>query len=444
VLALRRQVARAGAGSLTRTLPVGTFLRRKFSTAATDWTEQAVYSPTRTHVDDAYTLPGSVYSDEVFHGLETQRVWHSSWVCVAELADMSNSGDVIPGDVAGTPILLANDGGHVRAFRNDGGAFDEMRGVFEGPLSDVTQVQVKRQLSDVSKQMSELTPLRVGSAMGLVFVNVNGEAPTLTEWLGDLVPWLTDYEEALKAGELIATHRTSYDIKANWKLLIENFLEYYHLPAVHPALCNVSGVDEHQRYQGKGMYMGFATHPLTVGGTAIDPGRLPPFPSVGAHRHKSAYHISIFPNVFFSLYPEAFFRVRLSQSSPGRTLEHATLQTHAAALEAPNASAILQEIFAFWDNVNTEDILICENVQEGTKSLGYNRGRFSFRFEEPLHRFQNMVVDKMLCEDETRYRIPEGDEETTFLDLSAQTSVSKPKESTVAVAQRARAAVMSS
>jgi choline monooxygenase len=104
------------------------------------------------------------------------------------------------------------------------------------------------------------------------------QAPTLTEWLGDLVPWLTDYEEALKAGELIATHRTSYDIKANWKLLIENFLEYYHLPAVHPALCNVSGVDEHQRYQGKGMYMGFATHPLTVGGTAIDPGQAPPRP----------------------------------------------------------------------------------------------------------------------------------------------------------------------
>jgi hypothetical protein len=153
--------------------------------------------------------------------------------------------------------------------------------------------------------------------------------------------------------------------------------------------------------------------------------------------------------------------------------------TRADARSATHAASCLylvraQEIFAFWDNVNTEDILICENVQEGTKSLGYNRGRFSFRFEEPLHRFQNMVrgvrspaarvialprccsttganalvcmqvVDKMLCEDETRYRIPEGDEETTFLDLSAQTSVSKPKESTVAVAQRARAAVMSS
>ena len=75
--------------------------------------------------------------------------------------------------------------------------------------------------------------------------------------------------------------------------------------------------------------MGFATRPLTKGGTAIDPGRLPPFPPIRAHRHQSAYHISIFPNVFFSLYPDAFFRVRLAPSAtdPNRTIEHATLQT---------------------------------------------------------------------------------------------------------------------
>ena len=81
-------------------------------------------------------------------------------------------------------------------------------------------------------------------------------------------------------GEMVATHRKTYSVQANWKLLIENFLEYYHLPAVHPALCNVSGVDEHQRYQGRGMYMGFATDPLTKGGTPLDPGRLPPFPTI--------------------------------------------------------------------------------------------------------------------------------------------------------------------
>ena len=124
------------------------------------------------------------------------------------------------------------------------------------------------------------------------------------------------------------------------------------------------------RSQGRGCYMGFATSPLTQGGTAIDPGRLPPFPPIRAERHHTAYHLSIFPNVFFSFYPDAFFRVRLAPSGPGRTIEHATLLTHKDAKEAPNADEILQEIFEFWDNVNTEDIEICETVQQGTLSPG--------------------------------------------------------------------------
>jgi hypothetical protein len=79
-----------------------------------------------------------------------------------------------------------------------------------------------------------LKPVRIETAMGLAFVNLNGEAPPLREWLGVLPDWLADYEEALQCGQLHATHRKTYDIAANWKLLIENFLEYYHLPAVHP------------------------------------------------------------------------------------------------------------------------------------------------------------------------------------------------------------------
>ena len=65
------------------------------------------------------------------------------------------------------------------------------------------------------------------------------------------------YAPTLNGGGLSVASKKTYDVAANWKLLIENFLEYYHLPAVHPALCNVSGVDEHQRRQGRGMYMCF-------------------------------------------------------------------------------------------------------------------------------------------------------------------------------------------
>ena len=61
----------------------------------------------------------------------------------------------------------------------------------------------------------------------------------------------------------------------------------------------------------------------------------------------------------------------------------------------------------FWDEVNLEDIDIVENVQLGLSIPEYQGGRMCYRFEEPVHRFQNMVIDRMVGID----RIPEGDEQ---------------------------------
>jgi len=253
--------------------------------------------------------------------------------------------------------------------------------------------------------------VRTDSALGLIFVNVNGEAPPLSEWLGDLLPSLSEYESSFGVGTpgLVPYKRKQYDVPANWKLLVENYLEYYHLPAVHPELCNVSGVDEHRRHQGRGMYMCFATEPLSRGGTPIDPGRIPPFPTLRPRHQRMAYHVALFPNTFFSLYPDSLFRVILSPHGAGRTVEQATFLSHRAAFDAPGGEAVLEDMFQFWDLINTQDIDIVKNVHQGTSTPLYTGGRFSFRFEETLHRFQNMVIDKMLVHEPTRYRIPDGD-----------------------------------
>ena len=83
--------------------------------------------------------------------------------------------------------------------------------------------------------------------------------------------------------------------------------------------------------------------------------------------------------------------------------------TYAPSFAADGGEKVLQEMFEFWDLINTQDIEIVENVQQGTAAPAYRGGRFSFRFEEPVHRFQNMVVDKILAHEKTRYRVPTGD-----------------------------------
>mmetsp|Transcript_6123 Transcript_6123/g.19702 ORF Transcript_6123/g.19702 Transcript_6123/m.19702 type:complete len:442 (+) Transcript_6123:174-1499(+) len=381
-----------------------------------------------------------------FAQLEEERVFRSSWVAAAELCDVSKPGDVMPVNVGGASLLLANDGGTVRAFHNvcrhrgaklveepcskrrtilcpyhrwgyalDGRliatpSFDDTADGRRIP-EHIRQKFCTSHVKDFDKSRNGLFPVRADSALGLIFVNVNGEAPPLSEWLGDLLPSLSEYESSFGVGTpgLVPYKRKQYDVPANWKLLIENYLEYYHLPAVHPELCNVSGVDEHRRHQGRGMYMCFATEPLSQGGTPIDPGRIPPFPTLRPRHQRMAYHVALFPNTFFSLYPDSLFRVILSPHGAGRTVEQATFLSHRAAFDAPGGQAVLEDMFQFWDLINTQDIDIVKNVHQGTSTPLYTGGRFSFRFEETLHRFQNMVIDKMLVHEPTRYRIPDGD-----------------------------------
>ena len=71
----------------------------------------------------------------------------------------------------------------------------------------------------------------------------------------------------------------------------------------------------------------------------------------------------IFPNVFFSVYPDHFFRVIVDPISPERSIERATLFTSQPALNQPGSDDVIADMFKFWDNVNTEDITICEAVQ---------------------------------------------------------------------------------
>ena len=80
----------------------------------------------------------------------------------------------------------------------------------------------------------------------LVFVNLDGEAGPLSEQLGDLPARTAGY----RLDEWEIARVADYDVAANYKLAGENFMEYYHLPWVHPGLVKVSPIEAHHRWQG--------------------------------------------------------------------------------------------------------------------------------------------------------------------------------------------------
>jgi len=123
-----------------------------------------------------------------------------------------------------------------------------------------------------------LLPVRVDTWGCFVFVSLRPALPPLATYLGDLSARYAGFP----LDALVPVRHKDYRIASNWKLVAENFLEYYHLPWVHPELTTVTAIEMHRRNQGPGMYMSFFASPLARGATPIDADYLPAMPGLDA------------------------------------------------------------------------------------------------------------------------------------------------------------------
>jgi choline monooxygenase len=250
-----------------------------------------------------------------------------------------------------------------------------------------------------------LYPARVDSWGGIVFVCLDPDAPSLADELGDLPRRLAGY----RLGEHRLLRRVEYEIAANWKLVGENFMEYYHLPWVHPGLVKVSPLKAHHRWQGTGMYVGFCTSPIAANTEDGGWQGIPALSTLDDDDATSARFVWVFPSIAVNALPNHTFLLLARPSAPASTHEVAYLLAHPEAVAGagdsvePETDALL----AFWDEVNREDIAIVERVQAGLADPAYTGGRMCYRFEESVHRFQNMVIDRMLGV----RRVPPGESE---------------------------------
>lgn len=385
--------------------------------AASPWTSEDAWIGSRRPILEAHALPAAVYANQDFYDLESERVFGTSWVCIGVADEMRPEGQVMVRDIAGLSIIVTMDTqGGLRGFANS----CRHRGtrLIE---SDCTIGRTIRcpyhrwgydrdgnlistpQFADAGVDGFDpadfgLHPVRVEQWECLLFATLDHDAPSVDEWFGDLGRRLSGYRL-----ESWRTHdSTMLDIRANWKLITENFQEYYHLPWIHPELAKVSRVVDHYRYQGYGMYCGQTTTPITNDERG-DWAAMPPAEGLDHSDMASGRFIALFPNVMLSVLPNHVFVIRLEPLGPGITREHCTW------LLPPGSEDVTGEDFAvthdFWIHVNGEDVGIVERNQRGLGTGGYTPGRLSPRFEEPLHRFHNMLADRMTG----LSRIPDGD-----------------------------------
>jgi choline monooxygenase len=405
---------------------------------AVAFTDESTYAATRLPVESASTLIPDAYVSEEFQALERERIFARGWVPVCVTDEVAEPGSFVVVELAGRSLIVCRDRdgelhahhnvcrhrgarlcdeerGHVDRFFQcpyhawaygldgaclgtplftaESGIPDDQQGAF-----DMAGVQ------SFDKADFGLHPARVETWGCLVFLCLDPDAPALAAELGDLPERLAGY----RLGEHRLLRRVEYEIAANWKLVAENFMEYYHLPWVHPGLVKVSPLKHHHRWQGTGMYVGFCTSPIAANTEDGGWQGLPALPSLDSDDATSARFAWLFPNLALNALPNHTFLLLARPAGPGRTREVAYLLAHPESIDGAGESypADTDALLEFWDEVNREDIAIVERVQQGLVDPAYTGGRMCYRFEESVHRFQNMVIDRMLG----MQRVPAGDE----------------------------------
>jgi Rieske 2Fe-2S family protein len=169
----------------------------------------------------------------------------------------------------------------------------------------------------------------------------------------------------------------SYEVEANWKVLVENFSECYHCAPVHPSLNRLTPYlsgDNDARFSDQG------THSLFSGGfmefaqdfqsmTRTGYTNRPLVPGMTPTDRRRVYYYVVFPNLFFSLHPDYLMIHRGWPVSPSHSRIENEFYFTAEAMAAPGFDP--SDAAGLWDEINRQDWAVCELAQEGMGSRAW-------------------------------------------------------------------------
>ncbi|HEX6737655.1 MAG TPA: aromatic ring-hydroxylating dioxygenase subunit alpha [Vicinamibacteria bacterium] len=352
----------------------------------------------------AVPLPRDAFVDPEVLELEQRVIFDHAWVPVAHEADLQRPGDWARAPLRGEHLVVLRGADLELAALH---AVCAHRGTLlcEGDAGRIAGLELRcpyhgwtyatdgTLLSSPGRPPSApavgLPRARVAVHAGVVFVNLDLGAPGLeASWEGG-PPWLR--RAALMSLERVS--RSDHEVAANWKVLVGNFQESHHFPAVHPGLeartpwRRSSSVVESQAWLGG--LMELAEGCETVSQSGQRRGR----PFVAGPEDRGRVHDAlVFPLWLTSLQPDYLLTYRLAPLAVDRTLVVAEIHVHPGARAA---GVDLDDVFAFWQRTNAEDRAICERQQRGLASRRARPSGYAAS-EDGLHAFERLLAARYL------------------------------------------------
>lgn len=356
------------------------------------------------------TPDAGFYFDEGIYKSELRAIFQRSWLYFCHASQLPEPGDYMTGEVGGQSVyVIRGKDGVLRGFFNvcqhrghqlltgSGNVKNVIRCPYhswtyemDGTLRSAPQCEHVANFSRDSVRLSAIGTDVIG---GFVFVNLDKSAAPLSQ--SD--PHFAEKLLAMcpEAERLRYVTRQDFAIKANWKVVVENFLENYHSFYSGPAHKQLSDVIDQESYRWtiEGKVIEF----LGRGGTAE---RLP-YAMLGERkftgRNDGFQIVFLWPNMAFIIVPGASMLLVFLMNPDGAEATAEPLYYFGldGTLDAGTASAV-----DWFNNVlGPEDVELVESVQRGLHSLGYRRGRLMVdpNCSEPwsehfLHHFNTLNI----------------------------------------------------
>ena len=333
--------------------------------------------------------------------VEREQVFRRSWQYLCHEAKLREPGSFLVAGVQGRSIVaVRGEDGALRAFYNvcKHRGHELLKGSgttqaitcpyhawtygLDGRLRRARRCEL---IENFDPDAISLTPVRVEVFCHLVFVNLDPEAAPLASQAGGLAREVAGYAPDL--GDLAFAHRLTYTVRANWKAVVDNFLECYHCPVAHRDFVTLVEMDTYK----------VATHGIWSSHMAR-----------AGRRQNRAYGVAeasvtdhavwyLWPNTTLMRYPGRgnFMVWRFIPAGPEETYEEFDFFFESAPPTGEEMEAI-----RFIDEVlQPEDIGLVESVQRGMRTPAFERGRYlvdpqgSGLSEHAVHHFHGLVLE---------------------------------------------------
>lgn len=366
-------------------------------------------------INEARGIPNDYYIKQESFELEGEHLFNKGWFAVGFVKDLTQAGSVKPVNYFKNPFLLirSSQDQKIRVFQNvcrhRGMVLIEEPTILKGAIRCPYHSWCYKQTGEVVAtphiggpgynyhsgiDKSELSLIEVRSHIwrDVIFVNPDGTAPPFEEIYKPLLDRWAVFDQPMYSD--MSDLSFQLDVNTNWKLAVENYLESYHLPWIHPGLNSYSKLEDHENIVEYGHYAGQISNkyiPRYSTGKNFNE-----FQNLGSEWHSKGEYIVLFPNLILGVQKDHVFNLIIEPLGPNQIKEHIEIYYSDPSMLSDEYQQTRQENAKLWKTVFEEDIFVVEGMQKGRYAKGFDGGRFSPIMDEPTHVFHDWYARQIL------------------------------------------------